>query len=744
MRLHSLWIDSLWIVAALGCQVQTLPAAPPPDPEYQLVLQTPPATAVDGVAVSPDGKLVASVAGEGGVRLYDAQTGTLLRTIDKVGDRGVAFSPDGKTFTAAGFHMDKLVGVFDTETGRRLLTLPGHTEWEAYATALSPDGKLLASAGADQQILVWELPAGKLRLQLKNQPQKIAALAFSPDGSTLASGSDRAVRLWDTQTGRLKQSLSGHSGWVAAIAFAPSGKQLASASCDWGFHRGHDWPRPGNTPENSEWKLWDLESGTATRTVRDSGRQLAVTISPDGHWLACGLDDEVRLYDIRSEAPHKVLAKHAATVTSLAFTPAGDALISGSHDHTVKRTNIVSGRVEWQAPGHFEQVNSVALSADASLLITGSSDGRFARTKLPAGAAPLGPGAARLWDLRTGNCLRQLGDPAEQILAVALSADGRYAACGGASASGTGVVRVWETATGNPLWSQADHEREVLAVAFAPDGLQLASGSSDGVVKIRDIQTGSSQRELTGHAGGASSLVYSSDGKTLVCGAGHGATLVWDAHSGRLLQTCETPGSQAAAFRGDRLFTAIGLSNNGQSLATCTSSTNNEFVSAAEIWDPHTGQLKRSFAAEKIHGRPMALSPDGTLLATGGKSVKLWDVRTGKAVRELYGHLKRTQSIVFSADGRLLVAGGSYGTTNVWDVASGRLLVTLFAFSQDPAGKPANDWLAYQREGYFTGSPGIERYLAWRVGEEMQSTTLFERFHQPGRIAAALAPDSAE
>jgi WD40 repeat protein len=77
--------------------------------------------------------------------------------------------------------MDKLVGVFDVQTGKRVLTLAGHTEWEADATALSPDGKLLASTGTDKQILVWELATGKLRHQLKDQPYRTAALAFSPE-----------------------------------------------------------------------------------------------------------------------------------------------------------------------------------------------------------------------------------------------------------------------------------------------------------------------------------------------------------------------------------------------------------------------------------------------------------------------------------------------------------------------------------------------------------------------------------
>src|SRR3954470_6660300 len=105
-----------------------------PDDRPRLVLQAPPPLSVDSVAASPDGSLVATAAGEGGVRLYDAKTGALVRALGG-GDRCVSFAPDGRTLVAAGFHMDKLVGVYDVRTGRRVRSLAGHTEWETYAHA---------------------------------------------------------------------------------------------------------------------------------------------------------------------------------------------------------------------------------------------------------------------------------------------------------------------------------------------------------------------------------------------------------------------------------------------------------------------------------------------------------------------------------------------------------------------------------------------------------------------------------
>ena len=716
-----------------------LASGSPEEPPPKLVLQAPPAASVSSVAVSRDGSLVAT-AGEGGVRLYDAKTGALLRAIGEAGDRSAAFSADGRSLAAGGFHMDTLVEIYDVRTGKRLRALAGHTEWEADACTISPDGTLLASTGVDKQILVWDLATGALRHQLAGQPFRVNTLAFSPDSATLACGGDRTVRLWDMKTGQVRRTLAGQRDWVCTVAFSPDGTTIASGSCDWSFHRGHDWPRPEwRGPEKCEWRLWDAASGDLKRTVTELRPLLSLAFAPDGKSVASGIGSDVKLYNLSSEAPGRLVTSHHYDVTSVAFTPDGAAIISGSHDHTVKRIRLATNREEWEAPGSFEQVNSVALSENRLLLATGSSDGRFAVGERKAGAKGIGPGAVRLWDARTGRLLRRLGDPADQIMAVAISSDGKRVAAGGGRPDGKGVVHVRRAAGGTPLSSARDHAAEVLAVAFAPDGSSLASAGADGLIQLRDPQTGSVSRTLPGHVGGATSLAFSADGAALACGGGDGTTSLWEIHTGRRVRTFRPAYSQAGTIKRDRPMTSIALSRDGVTLATCTAGVNQTFAEPVRLWDVRTGELKHEFSHTTIKGRPMALSPDGAVLATGGKSVRLWDARTGKPLRELVGHLKRTQSITFSADSRLLVSGGSYGTTNAWEVGTGRHLVTLFAFPERRGGTIEEEWLAYHPDGYYDGSPGVDRMIAWRVGDELLTPkSLGARLSRPDRIADAL------
>jgi WD40 repeat protein len=331
-------------------------------------------------------------------------------------------------------------------------------------------------------------------------------------------------------------------------------------------------------------------------------------------------------------------------------------------------------------------------------------------------------------------------------MAVALSPDGRRVASAGASTRGSGAVHLWDGATGESVWSADDHTDVALGVAFAPDGSSLVTAAADGTIKIRDPRTGSVVRTLVGHQGGATSVAFSGDG-VLLCGGGadEGAYL-WDTRTGRALRTIRPAKSLRERILGGHVSpnTSVDLSSDGGTLVTCSGSISSEFGDRQiRVWDTQTGALRREFSRPQSAGRFVVLSPDGTIVATNGlgKAIALWDVKTGRLVRELVGHPHPPQSVAFSADGRLLVSGGDYRTVKVWEVATGRLLATFITFSESRPGSAQDDWLATTADGAYDGSPGVERFLRWRIGDELQTPeVLGPQLHHPERLAGALKP----
>ena len=304
---------------------------------------------------------------------------------------------------------------------------------------------------------------------LKGHLKVVSSVAFSPDGTILASGSwDDTIKLWDIKTGTKIRTLTGHKYWVRSVAFSPDGTTLASGS------------------EDRTIKLWNVKTGTEIRTL--TGHELVVTavaFSPDGTTLASGsYDYTIKLWNVKTGTEIRTLTGHWKVVSSVVFSPDGTILASGSWDDTIKLWNIKTSTEIRTLTGHSISVNSVAFNPNGTTLASGSED----RT-------------IKLWNVKTGTKIHKLTGHTDWVRSVAFSPDGTTLASG----SEDRTIKLWNVKTGTEIRTLTGHELVVTAVAFSPDGTILASGSDDNIrlwhlIDLQDLAQLSTLELLLIHA----------------------------------------------------------------------------------------------------------------------------------------------------------------------------------------------------------------------------------------------------
>ncbi|MCB0053774.1 MAG: WD40 repeat domain-containing protein, partial [Caldilinea sp.] len=326
------------------------------------------------VAYSPDGSAIAVGAEDGRARVYDTATHT-LRYETAAADshtkaiKDITFSGDGTLLaTASG---DKEVRIWNAQSGELNQPLPGHTD-EVYGIAFAPASKnppgmlLLASAGLDGRIIIWDV-AGGFALREIRWSTPVHDVAFSPDGSFMATGAqDNLVVLWDTAPGDVEQwvplyRLPGHTGWVRKVEFSPDGRTLASSSWD-------------NTA-----RLWDTVAGRTIQSLAGSkGWVYGLAFAPDGRSLVTSsIDGYGRIWNVANEQDLMIERAYGVSndvrIHSLAYSGDGRYLATGGFDNTARLWDAATH--EPLRPFlHYDVVYDVSLSADGSRLLTASAD----------------------------------------------------------------------------------------------------------------------------------------------------------------------------------------------------------------------------------------------------------------------------------------------------------------------------------------------------------------------------------